>query len=73
MSTRFSVSPGSLLASLSTRPAHHRPHQEEEPTGSPTVWPLYLASVCSTNFLNIFYLIKTFIVILQSKITIKKF
>ena len=44
----------------SAQPAH-RPHQEEEPTGSPTCQPLYLASVCSTNCLNIFYLIETFI------------
>ena len=51
----------------SAQPAH-RPHQEEEPTGSPTCRPLYLASVCSTNCLNIFYLIETFILILQSKI-----
>ena len=58
---------GALMAKFSTRPAH-RPHQEEEPTGSPTCQPLYLASVCSTNCLNIFYLIETFILILQSKI-----
>ena len=58
---------GASMAKFSTRPAH-RPHQEEEPTGSPTCQPLYLASVCSTNCLNIFYLIETFILILQSKI-----
>ena len=61
---------GASMAKFSTRPAH-RPHQEEEPTGSPTCQPLYLASVCSTNCLNIFYLIETFILILQSKIQYK--
>ena len=47
-----SVSLGSLLARFSTRPAH-RPHQEEEPAGSPTspfIWLKPSSSSCSQRF-----------------------